>query len=82
MQDNYSLVLQEEEILNEVLHEMTGRRFSRSAKISQKAKDKNYVMSKFTYVTDYELWKFCQNIPSKGQLSFGGEMYSPFDEDY
>lgn len=82
MQDVHNLILKEEEVLNEVLQELTGKRFSRSAKLSEKAKEKNYVMSKFTYVVDYELWKFCQNIPSKGQLSFGAELYSPTYEDF
>lgn len=75
-------ILSEEEILKEVQKAMTGSRLSRSAKITQEAKDRNYVMSCFTYVADYELWRYCQGINDKGELGFGGEFFSPNNDDY
>lgn len=75
-------VMEEEQILKQLNKESTGKKGSRSQLISEKMKENNYVASHFTYIVDYDLYKFCQGVNKTGELTFGAERFSPSYEDY
>ena len=77
-----NVILSDEEVDKSLAKENTGSKYSRSQLISKKLKENNYVASKFIYVEDYKLYKFCQNVSCTGNLDFGAERYSPNYEEY
>lgn len=78
MSNNF--VLSEGEIESDFQHKTTGNKLSRSQLVPEKMKKTNYVASQFVFMEDYLLYKFCQNSAVTGNLGYGAERYSPYDE--